>query len=350
MPAGVGTIAVVRGQLDDERAEEILGFLSRKGGLNDEAARRRLSEAVCVALDGGEIVGVNSVHPAGVQLIGGRRFWIYRSVLARNSDELWSRMFNTAFETLAEEFDQPNPDCIGVCAMVGDQDRMSRRPEVVWPDDELMLAGWLDDGRQVRIRYFWDAAIAPGLPNSPPLDVTRHQQYPLEDRYRICPLSDGGTVTTDDVLELWAREGALRDQGDQEEAHRRVREVQLVATDGEEVAGVSSVFLLHNPQLRMDLWHYRTYVARAHRKSNLAAQLIFGNRDLMEERFIKGEDTRGAGMIFELENEGVKQYFNKALWLPADFTFIGENERGDHVRVHYFPGGRVPVLRPAPTG
>jgi hypothetical protein len=34
---------------------------------------------------------------------------------------------------------------------------------------------------------------------------------------------------------------------------------------------------------------------------------------------------------------------NKALWLPADFTFIGENELGAHVRVHWFPGARVPT-------
>jgi hypothetical protein len=28
--------------------------------------------------------------------------------------------------------------------------------------------------------------------------------------------------------------------------------------------------------------------------------------------------------------------------MPTDFTFIGENDRGDHVRVHYFPGAEAP--------
>lgn len=51
-------------------------------------------------------------------------------------------------------------------------------------------------------------------------------------------------------------------------------------------------------------------------------------------------------MIFEVENEGLKEYFNGALWLPLEFTFVGENERGDHVRVRYFPG----ALAPAPPG
>jgi hypothetical protein len=29
---------------------------------------------------------------------------------------------------------------------------------------------------------------------------------------------------------------------------------------------------------------------------------------------------------------------------PTDFTFIVENQRGDHVRVHYFPGALAPPL------
>jgi hypothetical protein len=78
--------------------------------------------------------------------------------------------------------------------------------------------------------------------------------------------------------------------------------------------------------------------------SNLAAQLIFTNRDLTQDQFVRGEDTRAGGILFELENPEMQRYFNKALWLPADFTFIGENEWGHHVRVHYFPGATVPVL------
>jgi hypothetical protein len=97
--------------------------------------------------------------------------------------------------------------------------------------------------------------------------------------------------------------------------------------------------------LRMGLWHYRTYVSGAHRNSNVAALLLLSNRDLMEERFVSGNDTRAAGMLFELEHDGLKRYLNKAFWPQADFAFIGENRKGDHVRVHYFPGARVPLPR-----
>jgi hypothetical protein len=66
-------------------------------------------------------------------------------------------------------------------------------------------------------------------------------------------------------------------------------------------------------------------------------------RDHLEQRFISGENTQATGILMEVENEGLKTYFNRALWLPLEMNFIGENSRGDHVRVRYFPGARVPL-------
>jgi hypothetical protein len=334
------TIVTARGDLDQVRAAEVLDFLTRDGDLNEEAARRWLSELVCVARDDGRVVGVSAARPATVALIGGRPFWIHRCVMASGSDERWAELFNAAFEILAHEFEEGEVPYVGVCALVDDPDLMRRRPEAIWPGTELMFAGYLDDGRQVRIRYFWGAAIGPALPNSPSIDETRGQEYPLEDRYEILAL-EKARATAEDVIELWLREDAMTTV---EDARERVTEVSLVAVERDGgVAGVSTVYLQRNEQLRMNLWHYRTYVAEPHRLSNIAAQLIFRNRDLLEERFVRGVDTRAPGVLFELENPGMREYFNKALWLPADFTFIGENELGAHVRVHYFPGAEVPL-------
>jgi hypothetical protein len=325
--------------LDDAHASEVLHFLTREGGLNEETARRWLSEVVCLLVEDDRIVGVSTAHPASVALIGGRPFWLYRSVLTPSSAERWNEMFNCAFDELAKEF-TADSDYIGLCVLVEDPGAVSRRPEAVWPETELMFAGYLDDSRQVRVRYFWGAEIAPGLPNSPSLNETRGHEYPLEDRYRILSLGETSEISAEDVIRFWEREGAMPEP---DEARRRVEEVELVAVDRDgSVVGVSSLYLARNAQLRTDLWHYRTFVAEAHRMSNIAAQLIFRNRDRMEERFLRGADTRAGGMLFELEHEGMKAYFNKALWLPADFTFISENEFGDHVRVHYFPGATVP--------
>jgi hypothetical protein len=337
---GSTKIVPARGGLDDARADEVVEFLSREGGMHEHAARSWLSEIVCLAVDDGTIVGVGTAHPTSIALIGGRPFWLYRSVLTAGFEDLWDEMFNVAFAELTQEFERDGA-YVGLCVLVESQAEMRRRPEAVWPKTELMFVGYLDDGRQVRLRYFWGAEIAPGLPNSPSLEETRGHEYPLEDRYRIHPFGEVSPINAEDVIRFWEREGAMPEP---DEARRRVDEVGLVAVDRDgSVAGVSTLYLARNAQLRMNLWHYRTFVGEAHRMSNLAAQLIFGSRDRLEERFVSGADTRAGGMLFELEHEGMKAYFNKALWLPADFTFISENEFGDHVRVHYFPGARVPL-------
>ena len=49
--------------------------------------------------------------------------------------------------------------------LVGDAAERRRRPEVAWSDPELIYAGYLADGRQVRIGYFENA------------DITRHEAY-----------------------------------------------------------------------------------------------------------------------------------------------------------------------------
>ena len=110
-----------------------------------------------------------------------------------------------------------------------------------------------------------------------------------------------------------------------------------------DLVGVSSAYLQRNEQLGMDLWYYRAFVAREHRRSGMALSLAMTGRDYLTEQFTSGRDRRCAGMIFEVENDGLKRFFNGALWMPTGFTFIGENSRGDHVRVRYFPGAQAPL-------
>jgi hypothetical protein len=336
-----GTIEIVRGQMTEARADQILGFWSREGVLEGEAARQRLSEVVCVLVDGGgEIAGVNSVFAANVPLIGGRQFWIYRRFLVGDASSAEQAMITTAFTALEKEFEPSEAGPIGLCVLVADPAEMERHPQAIWPETELMFAGYLKDDRQARIRYFWEAPIGAGLENSPPLSTMRDYEYPIEDRYAIEVFAETDAVSHDDVIALWESEGVVNPA----EAQRRAHEVHLVAverTGG--VVGISTAYLERNPQLRMDLWHYRVFVAREHRSSHLMTALAMEGRDSLKQRFVSGEDTRAAGMIYEIENEGLKRYFNTALWLPAEFTFIGENKRGDHVRVHYFPGALAPA-------
>ena len=341
MPAAAfqGTIETVRGRLSAERADQLLRFWSDHGALEGEAARRRLREVVCVALDGdGQVAGVNSAYPQDVAVVG-RRFWVYRSLLPPEASSAEPGMINAAFAALEEEHNPGGEGPIGLCVPVADPAEIVRRPEVLWPDTELMFAGYGPDGTQMRVRYFDDARVGPGLPNSPSLGSLQSVDYSIGERFRVEPFSDA-SVTAEEVLAFWERQGAMPS----EEARRRVDEVLSVVVERDEgLVGLSTAYLQRSEQLRMDLWYFRTFVAAAHRHGHVATQLTFHNRDLLEHRFVSGEDTRAQGVAFELENEGVRRYYNIAVWPTAGFTYIGDNRRGDPIRVHYFPGARAPA-------
>jgi hypothetical protein len=169
--------------------------------------------------------------------------------------------------------------------------------------------------------------------------TTDDPRWQLAGGYRIAVFAGQNQVGAADVIALWTREAGLSPT----EAGRRADEVLLVATDAAgSLAGVCTAYLARNGQLRAELWHFRAFVARAHRQSNIAVALAVSARDLLVERFVSGEDRRGIGILFEVENEGLKRHFPQARWLPTDFLFIGENARGAHVRVHYFPGAAAP--------
>ena len=356
-----GKIDVLRGRLSEERSAELLRFWSREGALEGPAALRRLPEVVCVLRDAaGEIVGVNSVYPQDLGLIGGRSFWVYRSLLLPTAASAEPQLIRASFAALKKEFEPAAPGPVGLCVLVADPAEMERRPEALWPRRSSCTPAISTTSARSGSAT---SKVPLSVPTSQlPRPERRGAHPPLEDRYRIERLDETAEVTPDDVLALWRREGAMDDV----EARRRLHEVELVAIDRDQgLVGVGSAYMQHNPQLRMDLWHGRVFVAGAHRHSNVGRVLMMRGRELLERRFISGEDTRAPGVVMEIENEGLKRYFNKALWRagPVESTFIGENARGDHVRVYYFPGALAPTLgspaddraahlhsRPAPLG
>jgi hypothetical protein len=122
----------------------------------------RLDEVVCVLLDrDGELAGVNSVHADRLEPVGGRRFWIYRSLLDPGAEEAAeAAMIDAAHAALADEFAAGDGDGpIGLCVLVADPDVMRRRPETVWPGAGLIYAGYTSDGEQIRLGYFEGARV-----------------------------------------------------------------------------------------------------------------------------------------------------------------------------------------------
>jgi hypothetical protein len=279
-----------------------------------------------------------SVEEQALPLIAGRRFWVYRADPPPWETE-GEKLFNEAFAKLDAAFQSERSGPVGVCVLVSDPEAIRGRPEALWEATNLWYAGNAG-GSQVRIRYFREATIAPGMPGSPLQADWELQDHSLPDGYRIVPLAETDLVSAEDIVEVWTRENAMPAG----EAQRRVQEVLMVGLDpSDRIAGVSTVYLAPNPQLGMDLWHYRTFVVAEHRMENLSLNLVWASRDRLRDRFLNGEDTRAPGILTEVENDFLKSYYNTGYWVISDFSFIGESQLGAHVRVHYFPGARVPA-------
>lgn len=161
----------------------------------------------------------------------------------------------------------------------------------------------------------------------------------LEAGYSI-DLFSGSAFGEEDVIEMWTAEGALPADA----ARERATEVTMIAAaEGERLpAGVCTTYVAHYERLRVDLWSYRTFVAAGHRESDLARHLLYRTIDHLSERFTSGEDTRAPGMLMVVQSPLLKRHQNRAIWRQTRFHYIGDSPRGDHVRVHWFPGATVP--------
>ena len=163
--------------------------------------------------------------------------------------------------------------------------------------------------------------------------------FPLGEGYRVVPFAEQGDVTHGHVRDLWSTKAAVGD----DEIERRLHELVMVAVHEDHgLAGVSTAYIAHQPQLAMPLWHYRLFVAPAHRSSGLMTYLALLGREHLSARFVSGRDTRAGGVVFEMEAREVERAFPLAYWFTSRVTFVGLRAGGERVRVHYFPGALAP--------
>jgi hypothetical protein len=156
--------------------------------------------------------------------------------------------------------------------------------------------------------------------------------------FTIEPWADQDRWTDQDVIELWTGERVLP----LEEARRRVAELTVVATaeDGT-LGGVSTAYLARQPQLGMDLWHSRAFVAPAHRRTHVGTEMTIGARDLLRGRWDAG-DRSAAGIVLEVEYRPLFVAYPEAHWWWIDFVYVGHTAAGARIFVHYFPGAVAP--------
>ena len=193
----------------------------------------------------GGIVGVNSVYPQDLALMGGAVSGSIE-VPAPGRRERGARGHPASFAAL-ERVRAGGTGPVSLCVLVVDPAEMEGRPEALWPETQLMYAGYLDDERQARIRYLEGAAIGPGLPDSPAGGGDTEARTTAGGGVPDRTVDETNEVTPDGVLALWRGEGAIGDA----EARSRVREGP-VGRDRPVCRawwGSGDAFISHNPQL-----------------------------------------------------------------------------------------------------
>jgi hypothetical protein len=154
-------IEVVRGSMDDATAEELLRLWATHGVLAGDQARRRLADVVCVVRDrAGIVLGSCSVAATTVAMLADRIAFEYRAFVAGSVPAPTTyELFNRAFDVLDDEHEPGNGGPIGMYLDLDPADVAVLPRDAIWPDTGLMHAGYADDGRQLRVRYFTDAVV-----------------------------------------------------------------------------------------------------------------------------------------------------------------------------------------------
>ena len=141
--------------------DELTGFWTSHGVLDESGARERLSNVICVLRDPeGGVAGTSSAVDASVAQIGNRRFWVLRcfapTAEARAAVEL---IIVAAREHLRERVGGDGVRPLGLCMPVADRNLIAERNEATWPRSGMLFAGWTPRGEQLRISYFEGATI-----------------------------------------------------------------------------------------------------------------------------------------------------------------------------------------------
>ncbi|MFL5823524.1 MAG: hypothetical protein ACJ764_08800, partial [Solirubrobacteraceae bacterium] len=110
----------MRGGVDDSWQDDVLAFWRDRVGFTGQQAEQRLSEVVCLARRQNAVIGVSSAFPEALPLVGGRRFWIFRCLLAEDAEEEHGALVTATFNALDAE-GGGGPE--GLCVLLDEAER-----------------------------------------------------------------------------------------------------------------------------------------------------------------------------------------------------------------------------------
>ena len=217
----------------------------------------------------------------------------------------------------------------------GEWGELERMP--VWPTTRLALAGYDQNGRQVRVDWFEHFRFD-SEDGAPPVPVPAVPPELLVDVELRIAWRRGDSRIEADAIAFWARLGLLPSEAKPED---RAREIVLAVYKGDRMVAVSTAELAVLPQVRARLAMLRGAVDPEFRRSHIGVVMLARVRETLRSWSAEnpGERIAGLGAIVESRELGPRA---RQPYAPlSGFGVIGFTPDGRQVRVSWFEDFRL---------
>lgn len=141
-----------------------------------------------------------------------------------------------------------------------------------------------------------------------------------------------------EIIQFWLDNGALVAR---QQAEKRVDQIIFVVRDQtDQIVAVNTAFEQYNQQLHNHFYYYRLFVSEPYRQSEVGTNLTLAACDYFNQQFIAGKKPEIKGIFTAIESEILKTHLTQAVWRNT-LTYIGQDNRGNHLRVYYFDGVHI---------
>jgi hypothetical protein len=140
------------------------------------------------------------------------------------------------------------------------------------------------------------------------------------------------------VIKLWTEFAKISAV----EAERRLKELVLVLTyRSGEIIGVSTAVKTHFPQINNYVYAYRCFIHPQFRAPALDTQMIVRTKDHLQRLNVLDPENKCVGIMVVVQNEVLKSQWKQAVWQGAEMIYVGNTQKGHHIRIGYCKGARI---------
>ena len=147
-----------------ELQAELASYWIDNGAMTDpERASKRALEVVCIARDGGRVVGVTTAYPQVAPTLRQPMYYLRMHIAKPARNQALSIPFvkESFAEIERQELAREKMLCLGVILQLQNARLAAHYNEAYWWQSQFVFAGYSSDNMQLRVRYFEGARLPP---------------------------------------------------------------------------------------------------------------------------------------------------------------------------------------------